>query len=93
VMLPIILEWTGVLANTWSIADGSMVIQSDVIRTHGLFEELSLVFTSLMFTLVIGTFALTVNRRRRLSQRALFIHAWHLRQLVPQTRAWATQPR
>jgi serine/threonine-protein kinase len=93
VMLPIIFEWVDLLPNTWAISDGSMIIQSDVIRTHGLFEELCLVFTSLLFTIVIGIFALTVNRRRRRSQRALFIHAWHLRQLVPATRSWATQPR
>jgi len=91
VMIPIVFEWIDLLPNTWAIADGSMVIQSDVLRSQGLFEELALVFTSLLFTLVIGAFALTVNRRRRRSQRALFIHAWHLRQLVPTARAWATR--
>ncbi len=92
VMLPIIFEWIDLLPDTWAIANGSMVIQSDVLRSHGLFEELSLVFTSLVFTLVVGAFALTVSRRRRLSQRALFVHAWHLRQLVPTSRSWATKP-
>jgi hypothetical protein len=53
----------------------------------------SLVFVNLGFTIVVALFALTLNRRRRTSQRALFIHAWHLRQLVPTVRAWATQPR
>ncbi len=93
VMIPIVFEWVDLLPDTWAISNGSMVIQSDVLRSHGLFEEISLVSTSLMFTIVIGVFALTVNRRRRRSQRALFIHAWHLRQLVPTTRSWATQPR
>ena len=92
VMLPVIFEWVGLLPSTWSISNGSMVIQSDVLRSHGMFEELSLVFTSLVFTIVIGAFALTVSRRRRLSQRALFVHAWHLRQLVPTSRSWATKP-
>ncbi len=92
VMLPVIFEWVGLLPSTWAISNGSMVIQSDVLRSHGMFEELSLVFTSLVFTIVIGAFALTVSRRRRLSQRALFVHAWHLRQLVPTSRSWATKP-
>ena len=91
-MLPIIFEWIDVLPDTWAISNGSMVIQSDVLRSHGMFEELALVFTSLLFTTVIGAFALTVSRRRRLSQRALFVHAWHLRQLVPTSRSWATKP-
>ncbi len=92
VMLPIIFEWIDVLPDTWAISNGSMVIQSDVLRSHGMFEELALVFTSLLFTTVVGAFALTVSRRRRLSQRALFVHAWHLRQLVPTARSWATKP-
>ena len=93
VMIPIVFEWVDLLPDTWAIRDGAMTIKSDVLRSHGTFEEIALVCTSLLFTLVIGTFALTVNRRRRRSQRALFIHAWHLRQLVPTARAWATQPR
>ncbi len=92
VMLPVIFEWTGLLSRTWEIANGSMTIRSDVLLSHGIFEELALVFTSLLFTTVIGAFALTVSRRRRLSQRALFVHAWHLRQLVPTSRSWATKP-
>jgi len=93
VMLPFVLEWVHLLPGTWSISNGAMMIQSDVFQTHGRFEEGCLVFTNLVFTVTVALLALVISRRRRLSQQALFVHAWHLRQLVPETRPWATQPR
>ncbi len=93
VMLPIFLEWFGVIPGTWSIRGEQMMIQSDIFRTHGFRDEVALVVTNLIFTLIVAVYTLGINRRRRQSQRALFIHAWHLRQLVPSSRAWATQPR
>ena len=67
VMLPIFLEWFHVLPGTWSIRDGAMMIQSDVFQTHGTLEEVCLVFTYLVFLMIIAVFSLTVNRRRRRS--------------------------
>ncbi|MDB4963096.1 MAG: Serine/threonine protein kinase PrkC, regulator of stationary phase [Myxococcales bacterium] len=94
VMTPIVLEWTGILPKTWEIAGGRMTIISDVVRTTGLVDELSLIFASLLFTLVLGMFALGISRRRRIGQQQLFVQAWHLRQLLPSSRRpWATQPR
>ena len=91
VMLPIVLEWIGVLPTTWAISNGKMLIQSDVFQTVGRVEEIALTFTNLMFTVVAAVLAVSISRRRRISQRTLFIHAWHLRQLVPATRPWKTQ--
>jgi serine/threonine-protein kinase len=93
VLLPIILEWIHVLPTTWSISNGAMLIQSDVFQSHGRLEEGALVLTSLVFTITVGMLSLAINRRRASSQRTLFIHAWHLRQLVPAGRPWQTSPR
>jgi hypothetical protein len=93
VMAPVVLEWVGALPKTWAISGGRMTIISDVIRTRGVIDEVSLVFASLLFTLVIATFALGISRRRRLGQQQLFVQAWHLRQLLPSsTRPWASPP-
>ena len=94
VLLPIMLEWWSVLPKTWEIAGGRMTIMSDVIQTHGLFDELSLIFATLLFTIVIGMFTLGISKRRRLGQQQLFVQAWHLRQLLPSAkRPWATKVR
>jgi len=94
VLLPILLEWLSVLPKTWEIAGGRMTIISDVIRTYGLLDELALIFSTLLFTIVIGLFTLGISKRRRLGQEQLFVQAWHLRQLLPSSkRPWATRPR
>ncbi|HEU0031409.1 MAG TPA: serine/threonine-protein kinase [Kofleriaceae bacterium] len=93
VMLPIVLEWLGVLPRTWSIANGAMVIVSDIVRSHGRVEEGLLAFANTFFTVVVALLALGLSRRRRMIGRMLYIHAWHLRQLVPSAKRWQTQPR
>jgi hypothetical protein len=84
VMAPILLEWAGVLPTTWWIGDGSMTIVSDLVHTHGRFDELALVFGNLVFALVVAWLLVVINRRQRLGQRQLFVLAWHLRQLLPE---------
>jgi hypothetical protein len=92
-MLPIILEWVGLLPQTWGIGEGRLIVISDFVRTHGRVDELALVFGNLLFTMVVAVMLLTVNRQRRANQRQLFVQAWHLRQLLPSVkRAWATRP-
>ncbi len=94
VLLPIMLEWGSFLPKTWEIAGGRMTVISDVIRTHGFFDELALIFSTLLFTVVIGMFTLGINKRRRVGQQQLFVQAWHLRQLLPSVkRPWKTKPR
>jgi hypothetical protein len=90
-VLPVILEWVDVLPRTWSIKDGAMLINSDIFRTHGPREEVLLTLVNMVFTIVVALFALSISHRRRTSQTALFIHAWHLRQLIPNTRPWQTR--
>ncbi len=93
VLLPVVLEWLNVLPQTWAIGEGKMVIVSDLVVTHGRLDELALIGTNLLFTMVVALILLTVNRERRANQRQLFVQAWHLRQLLPSVkRAWATRP-
>jgi len=85
VLLPIVLEWSGVLPRTWGLASGQLTIVSAMVRTDGWLHELVLVGAGLFFTLVLAWFALAINRRRRLAQQQLYMQAWHLRQLLPRT--------
>ncbi len=92
VLSPIVLEWIGVMPKTWEISNGHMLIVSDLVRTHGLLEEIALTLVSVLFMVVIALLALLLGRRRQVAQRSLYIHAWHLRQLLPKVRRWQTQP-
>ncbi|MEO8699335.1 MAG: serine/threonine-protein kinase [Kofleriaceae bacterium] len=91
VLLPVMLEWLHVLPKTWGISHGSMVIQSDVFATDGPREEVLLSFVELVFTCVVALLAISISKRRRVSQNTLFVHAWHLRQLIPSSRPWQTR--
>ncbi len=94
VLLPIALEWLGVLPKTWEIAGGRMTVISDIIKTEGLRDELALIFSAVLFTNVLGIFALAISKRRRLGQQQLYVQAWHLRQLLPSAkRPWASKSR
>jgi serine/threonine-protein kinase len=84
VMTPIGLEWVGWFPVTWAIGDGSMTIVSDVVHTRGRYDELALMIANLVFTGVVAWLLVAIHQRRRVSERQLFILAWHLRQLMPQ---------
>jgi len=97
VLVPIILEWIGVLPKTWETARGGTVAVSSIVESVGTrVEAISLVLANLVFTLVVGLVALALARKRQESQRQLFVREWHLRQLIPQSspvekRTWAAR--
>ena len=93
VMLPIVLERVGLLNLSWSIGDGAMLVVSDMFHTYGRAEEVALVIANLSFTVTVGLVALSIARGRSTAQRALLVQAWHLRQLLPTARRWATNLR
>jgi serine/threonine-protein kinase len=83
VMLPFILEWTGVLTKGWAITERGMSIAGDIFATHGRSDELALVVTYLLCASISGLLALGISRRQQAAQRQLYMQVWHLRQLVP----------
>ncbi|MBX3154858.1 MAG: serine/threonine protein kinase [Deltaproteobacteria bacterium] len=83
VMGPLVLEWVGVLPQTWWIENGRMTIISDVFTSHGRREVAALAVANLAFAVMFGLMALVITRQRRIAQRALHVQAWHLRQLLP----------
>jgi serine/threonine-protein kinase len=99
VLLPIILEWTGLLPPTWSVVEGATIMQSAMFESKGTTAEaVSLVIANTVFTLVVGGVALAFSLKRQAAQRELFVREWHLRQLIPPDkpaakRSWATRTR
>jgi serine/threonine protein kinase len=83
VTAPFAGEWLGLLPRTWEITSSMMVITGNMIRAGGHPEEIALIVTHVLFTLVVGWLALEISRRRLTAQRQLYVQAWHLGQLVP----------
>jgi hypothetical protein len=82
-ILPVSLEWAGVLAPTWEVLDGAVVSTSSLIRIGGAPTSALLVFAHVATIVVIGLFAHALAASRRDAQRQVEIQAWHLRQLLP----------
>jgi hypothetical protein len=83
VVTPFVCEWLGVLPTTWRITSRSIEIGGDLFYARGRDEEIALILTHVLFTLVVGWLALAISRSRLSAQRQLYVQAWHLGQLVP----------
>ena len=92
VMSPFILEWTGVLSSTYAVSAGSVSSISDVFDMRRAVDETILIGANFIFITTSGIVALFISRRRLELQRQQAIHAWHLRQLLPNARNWHTRP-
>ena len=86
VLLPFVLEWAGVLPESWWIRNGQLELASGMYFAHGRLEEIVLVVMTTVFTLVIAFVTITISRQRREAADRASIQAWHLRQVLP-TRA------
>jgi serine/threonine-protein kinase len=85
---PIILERLGVLASTYALEPGALMIRSDGFNLRAsLVDELALILTNVFYVAVIGLVAYKLNERRVRAQRQLHVQAWHLKQLLPGPRA------
>ena len=93
VMLPFVLEWTGVVDRTYGISQGGVISSSEIFDMESSFDELVLVVGNLIFTVFAGLVAVYITRRRMDANRAMTIQAWHLRQLLPNEKRWQTRPR
>ena len=82
-LVPVALEWAGVLAPTWRVLDGAVVSTSHVVQIGGTATALLLVGGNAMAIVVIGAFSNALARSRHEAQRAVEIQAWRLRQLLP----------
>ncbi|HEY5948647.1 MAG TPA: serine/threonine-protein kinase [Kofleriaceae bacterium] len=91
-LLPIVLEWAGLIHQSYAVVGGVVVSFSDVFDMSRSFDEAALVIANLVFLIALAVGAVYISRRRFAAQRQLEIQAWHLRQLLPSAKRWQTQP-
>jgi serine/threonine-protein kinase len=80
---PVLLEYAGVLKQTWKVMDGVVMSTSQVVELSPTTTSALLIFGNCMAIIVIGLFANALARSRREAQRSVEIQAWTLRQLLP----------
>ena len=80
---PVLLERAGVLASTWSIADGKITTTSTIVEIGGTSTTILVIGANILGIIVIGLFANALARSRHAAQRNVEIQAWQLRQLLP----------
>jgi hypothetical protein len=90
VMLPFVLEWTGLLAPTWAMTEAGMLSHGTVFDT-GAVNPVWLIGGHLVALILVGAYARRIGRDRTDAQRRLFLQAWHLRHLLPKTTPRSTR--
>jgi hypothetical protein len=91
VLGPVVLEWTGLFERTLAVANGSLVVTSPILRSHGLVDQIALASANLLLLVSLARFALASNRKIFEARTELRIHAWHLRQLLPERTVASSQ--
>ena len=85
-IVPVALEWAGVLTPSWRVVDGAIVSTSAMVKIGGTPTLVLMVFAHVMTIIVFGLFANRLAVSRRDAQRQVEIQAWHLKQLLPTAR-------
>jgi eukaryotic-like serine/threonine-protein kinase len=85
VVVPAVLEWTGVTASSYVNHNGSWLIVSKVADVpKGRTYPMGLFFASIASIVGSALFAWRMADRTAHLRRELQLHVWHLRQLVPE---------
>jgi hypothetical protein len=84
VAVPWALELAGVLPATYRFtAAGELVLGSSVVRFSALPVEVAFAALLVILLGLVGVLSRGLAKRQREATRALELHAWHLRQVVP----------
>ncbi|NVB85242.1 MAG: serine/threonine protein kinase [Kofleriaceae bacterium] len=82
-IVPLALEWTGVLPGTTGLLDGNFTLRSAIFGRAGTIDMAALVAANALFLLSVARFSLAIGRDRRDVLRQVTVQAWHLGKLLP----------
>jgi serine/threonine-protein kinase len=82
-LAPFVLEYTGVLAPTWTMTDHGLAVHGEIINAVHSRDIFFLAIGQTALAVAVTAFALTTTRAREQAQRRAHIQAWHLGQLIP----------
>jgi len=83
-LVPLVLEWTGVLAPSYAFRDGAIVLLPRMVDFPAGISTLGvLVASGLGIVLMPPVLVARVSDEARSAERRVFTHLWHLRQFIP----------
>jgi serine/threonine-protein kinase len=82
--VPLVLELAGVIAPTWELVDGGLLMRTPSFTFAGFPATAFLIVAHLTMVLVIGLYARSLAVARRDYHRRLENQAWHLAQMLPE---------
>jgi serine/threonine-protein kinase len=83
-LLPLVLEWTGVLPPSYAFRDGTIVLLPRMVSFPAGISTLAvLVSSALGIALLPPILVARVTDEARTAERRVFTHLWHLRQFIP----------
>jgi len=82
-LVPIVLELTGLISPTWSVEEHAISIRSAALDLGGTPTTVLLIAGNLVTIVVCGLLVRQLARERREAQRKIESQAWHLRMLLP----------
>jgi tRNA A-37 threonylcarbamoyl transferase component Bud32 len=83
VLLPIVLEITGTIEQTWELANGALISHAGALDLQGSASMAMIVGATVVTIAIAGVHAAVTAKAYRGAQRQLVTQAWHLRQLLP----------
>jgi len=82
VLLPFVLEWTGLFAPTWAMTPAG-VLSFGAVFDQTKMQSVLLIMGHVAALCLVALYARGIGRDRRDAQRRLFVQAYHLRHLLP----------
>jgi hypothetical protein len=86
VLVPVVLEWLGVLAPSHNFEGGTIEILPRMIAFPGRATEPLLLFLTLAAIVLPAFYAIRQHRVLDEANRRLHMHAWQLQRLLPPAR-------
>jgi serine/threonine-protein kinase len=87
VVIPAILEWVGVLPDAYSIARTHFDVAPQLVWFEPVPTRLFLIVSSVLAIAIPLILIIRSRATMSAAERRLLLHAWHLRQLVPESGA------
>jgi eukaryotic-like serine/threonine-protein kinase len=80
------LEATGVWASSWEVSDGRFIAHPPAISIDGTAGTTFMIASAFAIVIVVPMFVRSLALALRKSRQQLEVQAWHLAQLIPETR-------
>jgi hypothetical protein len=84
VVLPFVLEWCGILPQSYLFRGGELVVQPVAVWLPRAPTTIYLLLANLIGVVLISAFLGRMRDSQLEAERQLYLHSWQLKQIVPE---------